>query len=160
MSDVEPVVGQPPKTEVPENLRGIPGRPSKLTDLQKAEVYNALQQYILETDDPTIPGFLSENEVALKYHINDSNLYDWQEFPALIKQAVRKQEAYLLKQAGAGKYNPAIAIFRLKQPQHGYRDKVETDITSKGNEVGIGLTPLQAQQLLNIKANEVDPNAS
>jgi len=107
------------------------GRPPKLTDEQKLEVYKALEQYIQDNADPTLPGFETENEVALQYNVNDSNLYDWPEFSGLIKRCVRKQEAYLLKQGGAGKYNPTIAIFRLKQPQHGYTDKQERDISVK-----------------------------
>lgn len=108
------------------------GRPPKLTPLQRQEVYDALEQYIKDTEDPTIPSFVSDDPIAIQYSVTRDNINDWQEFSTLIKRAVVKQESYLLKQGGAGKYNPTIAIFRLKQPQHGYTDKTQTDLTSNG----------------------------
>lgn len=107
------------------------GRPPKLTEEQRAEIFEALVQYIQTTDDPTVSGFVSYNELALQYNVTHDNIYDWQEFSVLRKRAIRKQEAFLLTQGGSGKYNPTIAIFRLKQPQHGYTDKQERENTHK-----------------------------
>ena len=107
------------------------GAPPKLTEEQKQEVYEALEQYILDTSDPTMPKFVSTNEVALQYNVTRHNLNDWPIFSTLIKRAVDKQESFLLEQGGSGKYNPTIAIFRLKQPQHGYTDKQERENTHK-----------------------------
>lgn len=135
------------QTQPPRNKGG---RPPKLTPEQREEVYIALEDYILRTDDPIIPEFVSENEVALQYNVTRDNLNDWGEFSTLIKRAVTKQESYLIKKGGAGKYNPTIAIFRLKQPQHGYKDKFETDITSDGER--IGLSAEQADQLIRARA--------
>lgn len=111
------------------------GRPPKLTDEEKAEVVSALAEYIDAEEDPTIVGFVSVNPIAIQYDVSDDNINDWEQFTRLRKRAVRKQEHYLLKQGGAGKYNPTIAIFRLKQPQHGYTDRQDRDITSGGNAI-------------------------
>jgi hypothetical protein len=108
------------------------GRPPKLTDEQRVEVYEALEEFIRVTDDPTIPWFVSYDDVAMKYNVTRDNLNDWDEFSTLIKKAVIKQEAFILKNAGNNKYNPTIGIFRLKQPQHGYSDRTQTDLTSNG----------------------------
>lgn len=111
------------------------GRPPKLTAAQRKEVLEAFKLYIKEKNDPTIAGFCANDETATQYFITKDNLYDWEEFSELRKRAIEKQEAYLLENGGAGKYNPTIAIFRLKQPQHGYSDKHETDITSGGDKL-------------------------
>lgn len=105
------------------------GAPSKLTDEQKQEVYTAFSDYIVEKDDPTIVGFCAWDEIAIQYNVTKDNMHDWKEFSELRKRAIGKQEAHLLKEGGAGKYNPAIAIFRLKQPQHGYSDRTQVDNT-------------------------------
>ena len=129
------------------------GRPPKITELEKAEVYQALANYINQEDDPTIPGFCSWDKTAIKYNIMRDNLNDWPKFSTLIKKAIQKQEAYLVKFAGKGLYNPAIAIFRLKQPQHGYKDRIDSDITSGGDKLGVGLSANQAEQLIRARQN-------
>lgn len=128
------------------------GRPPKLTPEQREEVLEAFQDYIQTTDDPTIAGFCAWHEVAIQYWITKDNLYDWGEFSELRKRAIEKQEAYLVKNGGEGKYNPTIAIFRLKQPQHGYKDRTETDITTAGEKIGTGLSAEQADQLIRARA--------
>ena len=111
------------------------GRPPKLTKAQRKEVYDALEAYIARTPDPTIVGFVSWDSIPLKYDVTDDNINDWEEFTRLRKRAVRKQEAYLLQAAGTGRFNPTFAIFRLKQPVHGYKDRVEQDITTGGDKL-------------------------
>lgn len=149
MSDVEPTVGQTITEDKPKHAGG---RPPKLTPVERQEVYDALVQYIRSEDDPTIAGFVSYNELALEYWVTDDNIYDWPEFSVLRKRAFKKCEAYLLKDGGSNKYNTALAIFRLKQPVHGYKDRTETDITSKGEQVGQSISPEQAEQLLRLRA--------
>jgi len=145
----EPVLGQ----KIPDS-KWLGGRPPKLTVQQKYELLLEFQKYIRDTDDPTLPDFVTSNEFALDNLVTTHNLQDWKEFSSLIKQCVRKQEAYLLKQAGAGKYNAAIAIFRLKQPQHGYKDRVDSDITSGGEKLmGVGISADQAEQLIRARAS-------
>lgn len=144
----EPVIGQDSTNKV--------GRPPKLTDSQRAEVFKAFEDFIVEKDDPRLTNFISYNEIALQYNVTRDNINDWAEFSTLKKKAIQKQEDYLLENGGTGKYNPTIAIFRLKQPQHGYRDRFETDITSKDEQIGQTLTPEQAEQLLRLRAKRAD----
>lgn len=111
------------------------GRPPKLTKLERAEVYKALEDYISRTPDPTIVGFVSWDPVPINYDVTDDNINDWEEFSRLRKRALKKQEAYLVHGATTGKINTVMAIFRLKQPAHGYKDKFETDLTSGGDKI-------------------------
>lgn len=128
------------------------GRPPKLNTEQKAEVLEAFREYITVEEDPTIVGFCAWDNVAIQYSITKDNIHDWDEFTELRKRAIEKQEANLLKKAGNNTYNPTIAIFRLKQPQHGYRDRVDSDITSGGEKIGVGLNADQAEQLIRARA--------
>lgn len=111
------------------------GRPPKLNKLEREEVLQAFKLYIERTPDPTVVGFCAFDPVGYKYLITRDNINDWDEFSTLRNYAIQKQEAYLLIAAGTGKYNPTMGIFRLKQPQHGYKDRVDTDITSDGNAI-------------------------
>lgn len=110
------------------------GRPPKLTPEQKQEVCQALSDYITNTPDPTIVGFVATDPTALKYDVTDDNINDWEEFTRLRKRAVKKQEWYLLEAGGRGRYNPTMAIFRLKQPVHGYTDKQLIDQNNTGEQ--------------------------
>lgn len=145
MSDLlEPSIGQ--------NTKHAGGRPPKLTAPERAEVYEAFKEYILDNEDPTLVGFIATNQTAIDYEVSRDNVNDWQEFSTLIKRCIVKQEHYLLTKGGEGKYNPTLAIFRLKQPQHGYKDRTETDITSKGEQVGQTISSEQAAQLIALRA--------
>jgi hypothetical protein len=103
------------------------GRPRKLTAEQQAEVLNAFRLYIERTPDPTIVGFCSWDPVPLNYWVTDDDIDNWKEFYALRKRAIKKQEAFLLEATGSGRYNPAMGIFRLKQPTYGYTDKIQQE---------------------------------
>lgn len=133
------------------------GRPRKLTQRQRKEVYDAFEAFIVSTPDSRITKFVSYDDTALQYNVTDDNLYDWPEFSVLRKKAIKKQEDYLLEFGGSGKYNPTIAIFRLKQPQHGYTDRQDRDITSGGEKLmGVGLSADQAEQLIRARTNRSD----
>lgn len=120
--------------ELPDS-KGLGGRPPKITDEQKQELAQEYRQYIQDNDDPTLAGFLSTNEHCFEWEILKHNIDDWTEFSTLKQIAIQKQEANLLRKAGKNEYNPTLAIFRLKQPQHGYSDRHETDITSGGDKL-------------------------
>jgi hypothetical protein len=150
MNDTEPAVGQ---TIKPKHAGG---RPPKLTPIEREQLYDAFKLYINRTPDPTVVGFVAYDPVPAKLYVTRENIKDWQEFSPLQKYCVEKQEAYLLQAGGVGKYNATLAIFRLKQPQHGYKDRVDSDITTNGNDVGTGITALQAEQLLKIRAARSD----
>jgi hypothetical protein len=107
------------------------GRPAKLTAKQRAEVLEAFRLYIERTPDATIVGFCAFDPVGAKYLITKDNIHDWEEFSELRNYAIQKQEAYLLEGAITNRLNATMAIFRLKQPQHGYTDKHEQENTHK-----------------------------
>lgn len=132
------------------------GRPKKLTAKQQAEVLKAFEDYIKRSYDPTVVGFCSYDPVALQYEINDSNLYDWDEFSGLIKRAIKKQEAYLVEGGTRNQLNVTMAIFRLKQPQHGYTDQKHVDHTTAGKELP---TPILGAAS-GLPANDGDDEAS
>ena len=111
------------------------GRPPKLNPEERAIVYKAMQDYIARTPDPIIVGFCAWDSIAIKYDVTDDNIYDWQEFSGLRKRATMKQEAYLASGALIGKLNATMAIFRLKQPVHGYTDRVQQDLTTNGKDL-------------------------
>lgn len=101
------------------------GRPQMYTPEQIQEIVDDLTQYIEDNDDPTIVGFTSDYR---KYSVNKDYISDHDEFSELRKRAIEKQEAFLLKNATLNKANPTVAIFRLKQPQHGFTDRQQQDI--------------------------------
>lgn len=105
------------------------GRPDKYSAEEIAEIVKDLEAYIESNEDPTIVGFTSTYK---KYPVNKQYVTDREEFSDLVKRAIEKQESYLLRHSEEA---PVIRIFRLKQPQHGYRDKSETDITSGGEKI-------------------------
>lgn len=125
---------------------------SKLTEEQEDELFERMLAFIQDTADPTVAKFLSSDELALSKRVTRHNLQDWTRFKELTEMAVVKQEAFLLEQGGGGKYNPTIAIFRLKQPQHGYSDRIDSDVTSGGQKLEVGLSANQAEQLIRARA--------
>lgn len=110
------------------------GKEPKLKPRQRLEVKNAFEKYIETTEDPNIAAFVSYDPVALKHNVTKHDMYDNKHFTKLKLRALAKQEAYLLK-VGMTSQNVTMAIFRLKQPYHGYRDRVEQDVTSGGEKI-------------------------
>jgi hypothetical protein len=96
----------------------------------KDEEFAKLERYIDESDDPRLTKFCTDRGNPCI-----DTLMEWAKedirFSLSIKRAIRKQEDYLLNVTS--KYNPILAIFRLKQPQHGYTDKQQIDhqVTSR-----------------------------
>lgn len=80
---------------------------------------------------PTIEG--------LAYHlkINKDTIYDWRkvhvEFSELIDELLHKQALSLVNNGLSGSYNSTIAKVLLTK--HGYREGIETDITSGGEVI-------------------------
>lgn len=106
------------------------GRPQIYTPLQIVEIVQDFIDYIDRTPDPTIVNFTSTYK---KYSINKDYISDHEEFSELRKRAIEKQESFLLYGATQNKLNASVAIFRLKQPQHGYKDKTEVDQNISGS---------------------------
>lgn len=99
-----------------------PGRPQKFSKEQLDAIYNEFNEYIEEEEDPTLSKFVSKSE----YSLTKDYISSRKEFSDLVKRAIAKQESFLLNQFK----NPTLAIFRLKQPQHGYTDKKEVESTA------------------------------
>jgi hypothetical protein len=101
----------------------------------KDKIHEQLEQFIEDNEDPTIPGFCCKKDMPCK-----DTLYEWckedSRFSDSIKRLVGKQEAFLIR---AKDINPIMAIFRLKQPQHGYTDKqqIDTNVTQRVINVNI-----------------------
>lgn len=110
------------------------GKEPKLKPRQRAEIKAAFEKYIETTEDPNIAQFVAYNPVALKHKVTKRDMYENKHFDKLKMWALAKQEAYLLK-VGMTSQNVTMAIFRLKQPYHGYRDRVEQDITTGGEKI-------------------------
>lgn len=115
------------------------GAPPKYTPEQRTRLLDNFIAYIQENDDPTVVWFVSHDPYAVELMLIRETMNNWDEFKPHIKRAIQKQESYLLKQDK----NPTMSIFRLKQPQHGYKDRTEQaiDVTSGGNVVGATVDP-------------------
>lgn len=74
-----------------------------------------------------ICGYLKE-----KFHDNPEVL-------GTIKSAEMEFEAHIVDQTMKGNAVPSMAIFQLKN-KHGYKDRTETDITHKGNNITVNIT--------------------
>lgn len=116
------------------------GRPQTLTPEQIARVAEDFAKYIRKNEDPIIVGFTSSYEPidlggGKTFRINKDFISDHEEFSELRKAAIQKQEAYLQRGATKGELNATMCIFRLKQPQHGFKDKSEVDHTTGGDKL-------------------------
>lgn len=109
------------------------GRPQVLTQEQIEQVMSDLLDYIIKEEDPIIvwftsqyPGIYSET-LGRDYHINKDYISDHEEFSELRKLAIEKQEAYLVQKGTKWITNSTMSIFRLKQPQHWYTDRLQVE---------------------------------
>jgi len=98
------------------------GRPPKYSKEKLKELAEKFAEYIESTSIPIIAEFAYTND------IDRTALYDNEEFSTLLKKCIAKKEAQLEKGVLAGKLNPAMGIFSLKQL--GWSDKREIKITS------------------------------
>lgn len=121
------------------------GRPTEYDD----EIRLKAIEYVSICDDTEED---KENRIARKvrlpsieglaYYIkvNKDTIYEWckvhPEFSDVIDDLRAKQADRLLNNGLAGTYNPTIAKVLLTK--HGYRDAVDTDITTKGEKVTTG----------------------
>jgi len=132
------------------------GRPTTYSQemLQKAK------EYLLQCEDQEIEKGTSEKPVySLKVKlptkgglarflgVNRDTLYQWsqehEEFSDIMEQVSAEQEDKLINNGLSGDYNPTIAKVLLTK--HGYSDKLETDITTKGEKIQTS-DPVLAQQ--------------
>lgn len=108
-------------------------RPQYFTTEQIQTLAEELRAYIDKEEDPTIVWFTSSHKPIWSeqeqrdVYINKDYISDHEEFSELRKTAIEKQENYLLKWVTKNELNPTMWVFRLKQPQHWYTDKMITD---------------------------------
>lgn len=77
------------------------------------------------------------------------------EFVDTIKEAMAKCEAALEKRALLGGLNATMAIFSLKN-NYGWIDRVDSDITSGGEKLGVEANDQQLAQLIEARTRRSD----
>lgn len=110
------------------------GRPTKYNEQILIDTANYIEHH-LDYDDlvPSVAG------LAYKLKIRKSTVYEWakdeekEEFSDMLGQILHKQEKMLLTGGLSADMNATIV--KLMLSKHNYSDKVETDVTSKGDKV-------------------------
>jgi len=125
------------------------GRPTKLTEelLEKAKTYlDTCHATPIKTVrgvsyvDVQLPKVAS---LALYIGINKDTVYEWckgdselaQQFTDVVKEINAKQEEMLIDKGLGGLFQPKTTGMLLSK--HGYSEKIETDVTSKGESINI-----------------------
>ena len=124
------------------------GRPTKLTQelIEKAKTYLATCSVTpIETEkgsisyvDVKLPKVVS---LALYLDISKSTVYEWcqgeddlsKQFSDIVKEVESKQEEMLIDKGLGGLFQPKTTGMLLSK--HGYSEKTETDITTKGEKI-------------------------
>ncbi len=135
------------------------GRPQRLTKKQIQEIVKDFEEYIETEEDPIIVGFTSNYPVLRdqkkkKFYLNKDYMNDHPEFSDLRKVAIEKQESYLACGATKGDLSSAMSIFRLKQPYHGYRDRIESDNINYNQNVDIPYDSLFGSAISEVSEEE------
>ena len=120
------------------------GRPTKYTPelIEKAHSYIANWR--------TLGDMIPSNEALARYlEINRDTLYDWakqeekQEFSDILDEINSLQRSELINNGLSGDFNAAIT--KLVLGKHGFSDKVDSDITTKGDKIENNITVLPIQ---------------
>lgn len=124
------------------------GRPTKLTPelLEKAKTYlSTCIDHVVENDKGTVSYVNVELPtvvgLALYLGINKDTVTEYckgneelnLDFSVLVKEIIQEQEKRLINKGLGGLYNPKIV--GLVAAKHGYAEKTETDITTKGESI-------------------------
>ena len=97
----------------------------------KQIVKDRLVDYYINTPDPSLLEFCLDLDSPTR-----ETLYEWSKdkdidgvygFSDILKKIHDKQELFLTR---AKDINPIMAIFRLKQPSFGYKDKQDIDVST------------------------------
>lgn len=108
-------------------------RPQYFTPEQIEKMVKDLKDYIEKEEDPTIVWFTSSYPPVYSdteqrdVYLNKDFINNHEEFCELRKKAIEKQENYLLKWVTKNELNATMWVFRLKQPQHWFTDKMIND---------------------------------
>lgn len=115
-----------------EEVQQMIGLSAKGTELYKSK---------LNVNIPTKGGLARHLGVARE------TLYDWAkkypEFSDIMEALGAKQEDRLINNGLSGDYNPTIAKVLLTK--HGYREGIETDLTSKGDKLSTAVPEVLAE---------------
>ena len=122
------------------------GRPLEYSreHLKKAEEYLLAcedEETEKSSGDKTVYGIKvkipTKGGLARYLGVSRDTLYDWsskyEEFSYIMEQVSAEQEERLINNGLSGDYNPTIAKVLLTK--HGYHDKVDSDITTKGDKI-------------------------
>lgn len=112
------------------------GRP---TDYDATVIGEAVISYIGDCKQqfylPTIAG------LAVELSVSRDTIYEWAkhhpEFSDILEQLKALQESMLIQNGLKNEYNSTIT--KLMLTKHGYHDKQETDVTSKGDKMTFAL---------------------
>lgn len=140
------------KETIKEKQKHAGGRPTKYT----SDMCKKVDEYLDQCDDEydefhktrgeksdsfdrlikvNLPTIYSFSEFV---GVNESTVYEWKdlypEFSKSLGKILKLQEKRLLEKSLAGEYNPMIAKLVLSS-NHGYKEKTETDVTSKGERI-------------------------
>jgi hypothetical protein len=103
-------------------------------------VYDKKAEELIECPYPlpyTIEGLaLALDFLSREALLNYEKAEGYEEYFGTIKRAKLKVQQNKIVNGMMGIYNPAVAIFDLKN-NHGYKDKNETDITSGGEKLAL-----------------------
>lgn len=96
--------------------------------------------------------------LAVYLGVARETLYDWArkypDFSDIMEKLSAEQEERLINNGLSGDYNPTIAKVLLTK--HGYHDKLDTDLTSKGEKLSIN--DEQLDQLIRARTERTDNN--
>lgn len=116
--------------------------------LEKAEQYESSWQLLYPDDRlPTIEG------LALHINIARSTIYEWisqegkEEFSDIFDKIMEKQGKTLVNKGLDSTFNSTIT--KVMMTKHGYRDAIDSDVTSKGEKImPLQLTDEQYRQVI------------
>lgn len=126
-----------PKGETPESCNC--GRPPTYGEeiLKKADEYLNRKDELDKDGKLIISRLPTRGGLAIYLGVSRDTLYEWarehKEFSDIMEWLGAIQEDDLINQGLSGRYNSTIAKVLLTK--HGYTDKIETDITSKGESI-------------------------
>ena len=117
------------------------GRPTDYTE----EIVEKTKHYIETFEGDPVPQIAG---LAVFLGVARSTIYEWaeqhKEFSDVLERLKAKQEKMLISGGLLGKFNSTIT--KLALTKHNYSDKIDTDLTSKGEKIDV-FTPTQVARI-------------